>query len=550
MKQEPMTDDKPMALLFEEAIGLSKMDLGGKGFGLVEMTRLGLPVPPGLIIPTYVCREYYRLGRLPDGLMDSVLEKIKKIEAKVGRKFGSKEKPLLLSVRSGAPVSMPGMMDTILNLGLNDEVVESLAEETGNRRFAYDAYRRLLEIFGRVVLKVPDEKFDEAFERCKEKVGVSKDVELPAEALTEIVKEFKEIIREAAGIEFPQDPRKQLEMSVEAVFKSWNNPRAKMYRRMYKISDELGTAVNVQMMVFGNLGWNSGTGVCFTRDPSTGEKRLYGEYLRNAQGEDVVSGVRTPKPIDELKKEFPKIYEQLLKIAETLERHFKDMQDIEFTIQEGKLYILQTRTGKRTPRAAVKIAVDMVKEGLITKEEAVGRVDLKEVIRLLQPRISSKCDLKPIAKGLNASPGIAIGKVVFKIEDAVKYSRMGEKVILVRPETKPEDIKGVVAAVGVLTSRGGRTSHAAVVTRALGKPAVVGAEAIKIDLENELFKVNNTVVKKLDVITIDGGTGNIYLGEVPLEKPKLSPELREFLEWAIELGKPVPKIAQELLSSP
>jgi len=545
-----MTDDKPMALLFEEAIGLSKMDLGGKGFGLVEMTRLGLPVPPGLIIPTYVCREYYRLGRLPNGLMDSVLEKIKKIEAKVGRKFGSREKPLLLSVRSGAPVSMPGMMDTILNLGLNDEIVESLAEETGNRRFAYDAYRRLLEIFGKVVLKIPDKKFDEAFERCEKKIGVSKDVELPAEALMEIVNEFKEIIREVAGMEFPQDPRKQLEMAIEAVFKSWNNPRAKMYRRMYKISDELGTAVNIQMMVFGNLGWNSGTGVCFTRDPSTGEKRLYGEYLRNAQGEDVVSGVRTPKPIDELRKEFPKIYEQLLKIAETLERHFKDMQDIEFTIQEGKLYILQTRTGKRTPKAAVKIAVDMVKEGLITKEEAVGRVDLKEVIRLLQPRISSKCDLKPIAKGLNASPGIAIGKVVFKIEDAVKYSKMGEKVILVRPETKPEDIKGVVAAVGVLTSRGGRTSHAAVVTRALGKPAVVGAEAIKIDLENELFKVDNTVVKKLDVITIDGGTGNIYLGEVPLEKPKLSPELREFLEWAMELGKPVPKVAQELLSSP
>ncbi len=545
-----MTDDKPMALLFEEAIGLSKMDLGGKGFGLVEMTRLGLPVPPGLIIPTYVCREYYRLGRLPDGLMDSVLEKIKKIEAKVGRKFGSREKPLLLSVRSGAPVSMPGMMDTILNLGLNDEIVESLAEETGSRRFAYDAYRRLLEIFGKVVLKIPDKKFDEAFERCEKKIGVSKDVELPAEALMEVVNEFKEIIREVAGMEFPQDPRKQLEMAIEAVFKSWNNPRAKMYRRMYKISDELGTAVNIQMMVFGNLGWNSGTGVCFTRDPSTGEKRLYGEYLRNAQGEDVVSGVRTPKPIDELRKEFPKIYEQLLKIAETLERHFKDMQDIEFTIQEGKLYILQTRTGKRTPKAAVKIAVDMVKEGLITKEEAVGRVDLKEVIRLLQPRISSKCDLKPIAKGLNASPGIAIGKVVFKIEDAVKYSKMGEKVILVRPETKPEDIKGVVAAVGVLTSRGGRTSHAAVVTRALGKPAVVGAEAIKIDLENELFKVDNTVVKKFDVITIDGGTGNIYLGEVPLEKPKLSPELREFLEWAIELGKPVPKIAQELLSSP
>ena len=545
-----MTDDKPMALLFEEAIGLSKMDLGGKGFGLVEMTRLGLPVPPGLIIPTYVCREYYRLGRLPDGLMDSVLEKIKKIEAKVGRKFGSREKPLLLSVRSGAPVSMPGMMDTILNLGLNDEIVESLAEETGSRRFAYDAYRRLLEIFGKVVLKIPDKKFDEAFERCEKKIGVSKDVELPAEALMEVVNEFKEIIREVAGMEFPQDPRKQLEMAIEAVFKSWNNPRAKMYRRMYKISDELGTAVNIQMMVFGNLGWNSGTGVCFTRDPSTGEKRLYGEYLRNAQGEDVVSGVRTPKPIDELRKEFPKIYEQLLKIAETLERHFKDMQDIEFTIQEGKLYILQTRTGKRTPKAAVKIAVDMVKEGLITKEEAVGRVDLKEVIRLLQPRISSKCDLKPIAKGLNASPGIAIGKVVFKIEDAVKYSKMGEKVILVRPETKPEDIKGVVAAVGVLTSRGGRTSHAAVVTRALGKPAVVGAEAIKIDLENELFKVDNTVVKKLDVITIDGGTGNVYLGEVPLEKPKLSPELREFLEWAIELGKPVPKIAQELLSSP
>lgn len=550
MKQELMTDDKPMALLFEEAIGLSKMDLGGKGFGLVEMTKLGLPIPPGLIIPTYVCREYYRLGKLPEGLMDTVLEKIKKIEAKVGRKFGFKEKPLLLSVRSGAPVSMPGMMDTILNLGLNDEIVESLAEETGNRRFAYDAYRRLLEMFGKVILKIPDKKVDEVFERCKERFGVSKDVELPADALIDVVNEFKEIIKEVTGTVFPQDPKKQLEMAIEAVFKSWNNPRAKIYRRMYKISDELGTAVNVQMMVFGNLGWNSGTGVCFTRDPSTGEKRLYGEYLRNAQGEDVVSGIRTPKPIDELKKEFPRIYEQLLEIAEVLERHFKDMQDIEFTIQEGKLYILQTRTGKRTPKAAVKIAVDMVKEGLITKEEAVGRVDLKEITRLLQPRISPKNNLKPIAKGLNASPGIAIGKVVFKIEDAVKYSKMGEKVILVRPETKPEDIKGVVAAVGVLTSRGGRTSHAAVVTRALGKPAVVGAEAIKIDLENEVFRVDNVVVKKLDVITIDGETGNIYLGEVPLEKPKLTPELKEFLEWAIELGKPVPKIAQELLSHP
>ena len=524
------------------------MELGGKAFGLIEMTKLGLPVPPGMVIPTYVCRRYHKIGKLPDGLMNSVFEKMRIIESKIGRKFGSKEKPLLFSVRSGAPISMPGMMDTILNIGLNDEITHALAEETGNERFAYDAYRRLLEMFGRIILKIPDEKFTQVFERYKEAVRVNLDAKLETRFLIKIVDKYKEIIKRETGKEFPQDPKEQLRMSIEAVFKSWNNPRAKIYRKMYKIPDDLCTAVIIQTMVFGNLGWRSGTGVCFTRDPSTGEKKLYGEYLLNAQGEEIVAGIRTPKPIEQLKNDLPEIYEQLLKIADRLERHFKDMQDIEFTIQEGKLYILQTRPGKRTAEAAIKIAVDMVKQGLITKEEAVNRVKLSEITRLLQPRIDSVSRLKPIAKGLNASPGVAIGKVVFTVEEAVQYSKKGIKVILVRPETKPEDIKGIAAANGILTTKGGMTSHAAVVARGMGKPAIVGAETIKIDLDKQEFEVNGVVVKKLDTITIDGWTGNVYLGKAPLSIPKLTPELRQFLEWAIEFGKPIPKSIQHLLT--
>ncbi|MEM0261469.1 MAG: pyruvate, phosphate dikinase, partial [Nitrososphaerota archaeon] len=501
------SENKSRVLLFEEAVGLTKFELGGKGYGLVEMTRIGLPVPPGLNIPTYVCKEYYETGRLPDGLLDEVREKLKVIEERVGRIFGSPERPLLVSVRSGAPYSMPGMMDTILNLGLNDEIVKGLAKETGDERFAYDCYRRFIQMFGRIVMGVKDEKFDEIMEEHKKKLGVKHDVEIPAEELKKIIEEFKELIKKETGRDFPQNPWKQLEMAIEAVFKSWNNPRAIVYRKAYNIPDDLYTAVNIQMMVFGNMGYDSGTGVGFTRNPSTGEKKLYGEYLLNAQGEDVVAGIRTPKPIEELKNDLPQVYEELLRVSELLEKHFREMQDFEFTIQEGKLYLLQTRNGKRTAQAAVKIAVDMVNEGLITKEEAIARIDPNDLNQLLHPRIDPNVKAKPIARGLNASPGAATGKVVFTADEATELAAKGEKIILVRPETKPEDIHGIIAAQGILTSRGGMTSHAAVVARGMGKPAVVGAEMIKIDLEKEIFTVNGVQVKKYDVITIDGTTG-------------------------------------------
>ncbi|MEM1677406.1 MAG: pyruvate, phosphate dikinase, partial [Nitrososphaerota archaeon] len=459
------SENKSRVLLFEEAVGLTKFELGGKGYGLVEMTRIGLPVPPGLNIPTYVCKEYYETGRLPDGLLDEVREKLKVIEERVGRIFGSPERPLLVSVRSGAPYSMPGMMDTILNLGLNDEIVKGLAKETGDERFAYDCYRRFIQMFGRIVMGVKDEKFDEIMEEHKKKLGVKHDVEIPAEELKKIIEEFKELIKKETGRDFPQNPWKQLEMAIEAVFKSWNNPRAIVYRKAYNIPDDLYTAVNIQMMVFGNMGYDSGTGVGFTRNPSTGEKKLYGEYLLNAQGEDVVAGIRTPKPIEELKNDLPQVYEELLRVSELLEKHFREMQDFEFTIQEGKLYLLQTRNGKRTAQAAVKIAVDMVNEGLITKEEAIARIDPNDLNQLLHPRIDPNVKAKPIARGLNASPGAATGKVVFTADEATELAAKGEKIILVRPETKPEDIHGIIAAQGILTSRGGMTSHAAVVAR-------------------------------------------------------------------------------------
>jgi len=526
---------KKWIYMFEEGNAQMRNLLGGKGAGLAEMARIGLPVPPGFTITTEACREYYAKNRqFPEGLEEQVREYMRKLEEKTGKKFGDPHNPLLVSVRSGAPVSMPGMMDTILNLGLNDKTVEGLARLTNNPRFAYDSYRRFIQMFSDIVLKIPKEEFEKVLEKYKKLEGVKYDAELSVDALKKIVEEYKEIVRKHIGREFPQDPWEQLFMAIRAVFESWNNPRAIVYRRYNNIPDDMGTAVNIQTMVFGNMGWDSGTGVAFTRDPSTGEKKIYGEYLPNAQGEDVVAGIRTPKKIEEMKEEFPEIYEQLVKVAELLEKHFRDMQDIEFTVERGKLYLLQTRTGKRTPKAAVKIAVDMVKEGLITKEEAIMRVTPEQLEKLLHKQVDPKAPKKLIARGLPASPGAAVGKVVFNPDEAAELGAKGEAVILVRPETTPEDVHGMYASKGILTSRGGMTSHAAVVARGAGIPAVVGCEAIEIDLEKEEFRVGDIVVKKGDIITIDGGTGEVFLGEVPLIEPKISGEVYELLSWADE----------------
>jgi len=519
--------------LFHEAKGLTRFELGGKGYGLAEMTAAGLPVPPGFTIVTAACKEYYvGGGRIPGGLLEEVREKLRRLEEVTGKRFNDPENPLLVSVRSGAPYSMPGMMDTILNLGLNDRVVEGLARLTGDRRFAYDAYRRFIQMFGRIAMGVKGGLFEEELERVKKGLGVKHDYEVPAEELERLVKKFKDIVKRETGRDFPQDPWEQLVMAIEAVFKSWNNPRAIEYRRYYKISDDLGTAVNVQVMVFGNMGMDSGSGVGFTRNPSTGERKLYGEYLPNSQGEDVVAGIRTPIPIEKVD---PSIYRQLLDIAEKLERHFKDMQDFEFTVERGKLYMLQTRNGKRTAQAAVKIAVDMVREGLISREEALTRIEPDELNQLLHRRLDPKAKVDPIARGLNASPGVATGRVIFDTDEAAELGGRGEKVILVRPETTPEDIKGVIAAQGVLTSRGGMTSHAAVVARGMGKPAVVGCEGIKINMEEGYFVTDKGVrVDKGDVITIDGTTGYVILGEAPTIEPELTDEFRTLLSWADE----------------
>jgi pyruvate,orthophosphate dikinase len=430
---------------------------------------------------------------------------------------------------------MPGMMNTVLNIGLNDETINGLIKLTGNPRFAYDCYRRLLQMFGEVVLGVSGKKFDEIFDEVKQKKGLKYDVELDVEDLREIVERFKQVIREETGRDFPQNPWEQLELAIEAVFKSWYTPRAVVYRKTNKISDELYTAVNIQAMVFGNIGKNSWTGVVFTRNPSTGEKELYGEYLDQAQGEDVVAGIRTPKPISKLKEEAPQLYEELKNICELLERHYKDIQDVEFTIENGKLYILQTRAGKRTARAAVKIAVSMVKEGLINIEEALLMVQPEQLVQLLHPQIDPKSDVKPVAKGLPASPGAATGKAIFDVDEAAELGEKGEDVILVRPETSPEDIHGVLASKGVLTSRGGMTCHAAVVARGMGKPAVVGCESIRIDLEAKKFTVNGVEVKEGDTLTIDGTTGNVYIGEVPMVEAEVTGELSELLGWADEV---------------
>jgi len=508
----------------EGGIGLEYL-LGGKGAGLAEMSRLGIPVPPGFIITTDAWKEYYNTKKLSDSLKAEISENINKLEKTTGKKFGG-HPPLLVSVRSGAPVSMPGMLDTVLNLGLNDVTVENLAHETKDARFSYDCYRRFISCFGRIVLGIQKEKFDNILEAYKSKLGVQRDSELDIDALKEIVNEYKILIERETGRKFPEDVYEQLFLAVKAVFDSWFNPRAVAYRRANKIPEDLGTAVSVQAMVFGNMGNDSGTGVMFTRNPSTGEKKLYGEFLVNAQGEDLVSGVRTPQPLDYLREKFPKIYDELISIAEKLERHLKDMQDVEFTVERGKLYILQTRSGKRNALAAAKIAFDMYKEGIITKEEAIKRITevSSQEITIQQRDPTVKVDI--LARGLPASPGLVTGKVVFNSDEAVTAKEKGEKVILVRPETSPEDIQGIMAAEGVLTCRGGLTSHAAIVTRSLNKPCIVGCEAIKIDLEAEeccVEKGGVTVrIKKGDIITIDGTTGEVIMGEVPTVAQKLS----------------------------
>lgn len=509
--------------------------LGGKGAGLAEMTNLKIPVPAGFTITTDACNEYFKAGkRYPFGMWEQVIENLRKVEKAMGMKFGDTVNPLLVSVRSGAKFSMPGMMDTVLNLGLNDATINALIIKTGNERFVYDAYRRLITMFGNIVMGVDRQKFEKALEEIKEKKGYHLDTELTADDLKALVEEFKRIYRKNTGEDFPAEPLDQLMKAINAVFGSWFGDRAIKYRKLNEIPDTLGTACNIQSMVFGNLGENSGTGVGFTRDPSTGEKRFFAECLINAQGEDVVAGIRTPLRIEELKKRLPKAYKELDTIYKKLEKHYKDMLDIEFTVQEGKLYMLQTRVGKRTAAAALKIAIDMVKEKLIDKKTAILRIDPQQLDQLLHPMIDPKAKTSIIAKGLPASPGAAVGKVIFTADDAEKAAERGEKVILVRAETSPEDIGGMDAAQGILTARGGMTSHAAVVARGMGKCCVAGCGAISINEVQKYFTVNDTVVREWDYITLNGTTGEVMLGQVPLVTPELTGDFGIFMKWVNE----------------
>jgi len=552
---------------FEEADYKNKKLFGGKGASLIQMTRLGLRVPPGFIITTEACRDFFAPRRaeiaeleallerqpppevrdqaigklfalinsldLPAGLWDEVRQHMKLLEEKMGRRFGDPENPLLVSVRSGAAVSMPGMMDTVLNLGLNDQTVKGLARQTGNEWFAYDAYRRFVNMFGKIVLGIEDRLFSSIWEEIKRKYNAKEDPDVPLEGLKEAVEKFKGVIGEHYG-EFPQDPWEQLRLAIKAVFRSWDSPRAIFYRVAEKITPDVAdcTAVNVVTMVFGNMGWDSGTGVVFSRDVATGEDRLYGEFLPVAQGEDVVAGIRTPMDIEEFRKRFPHLYDELYKGVKLLERANKDVQDVEFTVERGKLFFLQCRNAKMTPLARVKTAVDMAKEGVISREEALLKVSPDHVLQLLYPRIDPKAKAQPIAKGLPASPGAVSGQLVFHPDDAVRWAREGKKVVLARVETKPDDVHGFYASVGILTSRGGMTSHAAVVARAIGKPAVVGAEALAIDEAAKTMAVNGQVFREGDWVTIDGNTGNVYAGVVPTVEPELIPELEELLSWA------------------
>jgi len=538
--------DLAQVFLFDEAYRAFASDrlvmreqLGGKGAGLAEMTASGVNVPPGMTVLTSCCRQYYENGaKVPDGLFDEIKDKLKEIESVLDRKLGDRQKPLLLSVRSGAKFSMPGMMDTILNLGLNDQIVESLSQMTGNARFAWDSYRRFIQMFGNVVLDIPKDIFEDLIDDQKDELGVTLDTELGAEQLMDLVQKFKAVVREKKGAEFPQDTWQQLTGAVESVFKSWNNSRAIYYRNLNKIDHNLGTAVNIQAMVFGNMDSQSATGVCFTRNPSTGEKLLYGEYLINAQGEDVVAGTRTPNKISEMASELPRVYEELLSTTTRLENYYRDMQDIEFTVEHGKLYLLQTRTGKRTAGAAVKIAVDMASEGLISRGDALNRVEPVQLNQLLLPsfdledKAKAKKEGRHLATGLNASPGAAIGEIVFNPDDSERLAADGKKVILVRVETCPDDIHGIVPAQGVVTTRGGMTSHAAVVARGMGKPCVAGCEALKVDLERETLTVNGQTLRKGEIISIDGSTGEVFKGKIATLEPKLSQEFNTLLEWA------------------
>jgi len=502
-----------------EGKGDMKDTLGGKGAGLAEMTNAGLPVPPGFTISTDVCRIFYdNNGKLSGDIQKQIDEALARLEEVTKQKLGSTDRPLLVSVRSGAKFSMPGMMDTILNLGLNDTTVKALSARTGNERFAWDSYRRFTQMYGNVVLQIEKREFDEIFDHIKEKANAKLDTDIPVSSLQELVKQYRALVRSKTKADFPEDPRQQLQGAINAVFGSWKNPRATHYRRMNKISEDLGTAVNVQTMVFGNMGNTSGTGVGFTRNPSTGEKEFYGEFLINAQGEDVVAGIRTPTPIRELDRVMPECYRQLREITDRLERQYRDMQDFEFTIQENHLYMLQTRNGKRTGKAAVKVAADMVKEGLIAPEEAIMRVEPSQLEQLLHPILDPKAQVKELAQGLPASPGAVSGRIVFSADDAVDKAKEG-RVVLVRKETVPDDIHGMEVAVGILTSRGGMTSHAAVVARGMGKCCVVGAESIKIDERNKTLTVGNRRLQEGDWITVEGSTGKVFEGQVPTMEP-------------------------------
>jgi len=504
---------------FDEPADGGRELLGGKGIGLAEMTQLGVPVPAGFTITTDACRAYMREGGLPAGLEDETAD------------------PLLVSVRSGAAVSMPGMLDTILNLGLNDDALAGLAGTTGNTRFARDSYRRLIQMYGEVVDGIDGHRFEQALTDLKRERGVQQDVDLTAEDLAGLLATYKDIYRQETGDEFPQDPREQLRRAVLAVFQSWQNPRAQVYRRTYDIPDDIGTAVNIVQMVFGNKGDRSATGVCFTRDPSTGETGLYGEYLVNAQGEDVVSGVRTPQPIEEMRARLPEAFDQLLETMTRLEQHYRDIQDIEFTIEEDHLYLLQTRSAKRTAAAALKAAVEMTAEGLISRDEAIARIDPGQLDQLLHPMIDPKAELEVAARGLNASPGAACGAVVLDADTAAERGKAGESVILVRWETTPDDIHGLIQSKGVLTAHGGMTSHAAVVARGMGKPCVAGCEGLEIDIDARTLRIGGHDLREGDTITIDGGTGRVIIGAVALVPPQINEDFETVLTWADEVRR-------------
>jgi len=525
--------------LFKEGDSSMKNLLGGKGANLAEMTNAGLPVPPGLTITTETCMEYINSGnKMPNGLMDEIRTALQTVENQTGKKFGDASNPLLVSVRSGARLSMPGMMETILNLGLNDSTLQGILNLTGNERFAYDSYRRFLTMFGSVAWEIEREKFEHILEQLKEKEGVKLDTEVSVEGLKSLIPLYKEVIKNETGRDFPQDPYVQLQAAIEAVFSSWNIPRAVAYRNHYKIDHNYGTAVNVQTMVFGNMGDDSATGVSFTRNPSTGENEFYGEYLTNAQGEDVVAGIRTPKQICELETEMPELYRQYVDIAKNLEKVYKDIQDMEFTIEKGRLYVLQTRNGKRTASAAVRIAVEMAQEGIITKERAIQLVDPYQLYQILLPSfdIKAKKEAKSIATGLAASPGAAVGKVVFNTDEAAARGEAGEDVILVRIETCPDDIHGMIAAQGVLTLRGGMTSHAAVVAKGMGKPCVAGCEDLRIDVKNETLTTSDgRVFRKNDIISLDGGSGEVMEGSVLKVIPEMNESFDIFFKWVDEV---------------